>query len=315
MLRSLILLIYCSGWAAAVSGDIVDHCNYLSPITSCGDICIFTGSTCICGGENLRTNNGPNYCCVDNSPGQCNFESNGEGNCQNGKVLNKTESCNNHCFNDYKASEVIGRDSYFRCDNTSCVPAWKMCRGYSMCEDRSDIRACDENLTCLPYRGYTDRNQTEAGISNNHFYCNYGDFINDGQYNTITRLDETDLDIGKQKVNIDFSSLVTPCPVDGVTQGSWCGDDCYLNYGWCRGDDSRRSCDVPGEQFTTNNRALCGNTTVWINQSCDLFYKSGLKAALGLRCAGEAQHCYWSWYLSDNFYYEVSGQLIIQMAH
>ena len=311
MLQSLILLLYCTGWAAAGSGDIVDNCNYTaSPSqTRCGDICMGTNRNCICGGERLFTKTGPSHCCVDDSPEQCYIDGDGNANCPKGRVLNKTETCNNLCFNDYKASEVIGFDSQFRCDNTSCVPVWKMCRGYSMCEDRSDIRACDDTLTCVWRRGYKDKRQMEADLSNNHFYCNYGESRNEGQYDTITRLDEISLDIGKQKVSIDFSSLVTPCD-DGVTRGSWCGDVCWPNYNWCR-EDRSLSCDVSGVQFTTNNRALCSNPTVWINQTCDNFYDSGRKAALGLQCAGEAQHCYYPWYLASNYYYEVREQLNI----
>ena len=73
-----------------------------------------------------------------------------------------------------------------------------------MCEDRSDIRACDETLTCAAWREddtdiiLTDKSQMEAGLSSNHFYCDYGELRNDGQYNTITREDETDLEISKQ---------------------------------------------------------------------------------------------------------------------
>ena len=180
-----------------------------------------------------------------------------------------------------------------------------------MCEDRSDIRACDETLTCVWGRGDTDiRRQMDAGLSNNHFYCNYGDLRNNGQYNTITRDDETDLDISRQKVKIDCSSVLTPCKYKDVQQGLMCGEHCRSNFYWCRGDRSL-SCNVTGGQFNTNNRALCSNTTVWINQTCDVFYDNGLKAALGLRCAGGAQHCFYPWYLSGNFFYEVSEQLNI----
>ena len=225
MLRSLILLIYCLGWTvASVSGDIVDNCNYTTwpSQTRCGDTCIDYNAICICGGETLNTIDGPNHCCVDDSPGQCNKNRNVWGNCPQGRVLIKTQTCNNQCYNDYKASEKIGGDSQFRCGNTSCVPVFKMCRGYSMCEDRSDIRACDETLTCVWGRGvgdryYTDKSHMKAGPSSNkHFYCNYGELRNDGQYNTITREDETDLDISKNKVRIDFSSVVTPCKYKGV---------------------------------------------------------------------------------------------------
>ena len=146
----------------------------------------------------------------------------------------------------------------------------------------------------------------EADLSNNHFYCNYVESRNDGQYNTITRMDETILGIGRQKVSIDFSSLVTPCPIDGVTRGSWCGERCWGNNIWCR-EDYSFSCDVTGEQFTTNNRALCGNPTVWTNKTCELFYPGSpkRKASLGRRCAGEVQQCCYPWYISSNYNYEV----------
>ena len=55
MLWRLILLIYCTGWAAAaaVTGDIVDDCDYYaSPSENrCGDVCIDFNRNCICGGE------------------------------------------------------------------------------------------------------------------------------------------------------------------------------------------------------------------------------------------------------------------------
>ena len=318
MLRSHILLIYCI-WAAeaSVSGDIVDFCDYSSLKTRCGDTCINYDQVCDCGGELLNTDTGPNHCCMDDSD-DLSFNSSVNTNltiwfqkqceyfddigaiaaiCPQGRVLNNTETCNNLCFNDYYASSWFGYDSQFRCGNT-CVPVYKMCQGYSMCEDRSDVRACDETLTCVWGRGYTDRRQMDADLSNNHFYCGYGDLKNDGEYNTITRVDETDLDIRKQKVRIDFSSL-DPCLYNGTDPGLKCGEECYLNYDWCL-EDYSQSCDVTGGQFTTNNRALCGNTTFWINQTCDKFY------SLGLRCSGGAQHCYYPWYLSSISGYEVS---------
>ena len=188
-----------------------------------------------------------------------------------------------------------------------------------MCEDRSDIRACNETLTCAAWRGigddtdriFTGKSQMEAGLSNKHFYCNYGELRNDGQYNTITREDETDLEISKQKVRIDFSSVVTPCKWRGYQPGFWCGETCRLNYEWCR-DYSNWSCNVTGAQFTPNNRALCSNPTVWINQTCDVFYPEGDKARLGRRCSGEVQQCIFPWYLSNNENYEVSDQLNIK---
>ena len=145
----------------------------------------------------------------------------------------------------------------------------------------------------------------ESDISDQHFYCNYEILRNNGEYDTITRVDETNLDIRRQKVRIDYTNL-TQC-LDDEHPGLTCGERCWRNYAWCR-EDYSTLCDVPGGQFSTNNRALCGNTPFWLNQTCDRFYDDGDKAALGLRCSGGTQHCINPWYLSGNYFYEVSEQ-------
>ena len=152
-----------------------------------------------------------------------------------------------------------------------------------------------------------------SSLSDKHFYYNYEQVRNNGEYDTITRVDETDLDIRNQKVSINFTSL-TECNSTSLRgPGLMCGDLCWRNAVWCRGDRSI-SCDVPGGKFTTDNKALCGNTTLWQNTTCDNFYPDGDKAALGLRCSGGVQHCAYPWYLSGNYYYEVSEQLNIYIC-
>ena len=113
------------------------------------------------------------------------------------------------------------------------------------------------------------------------------------------------LEWSSREVMIDFNSTLSPCLKDVEKPGIWCGEVCFPNKDWCRGDYSD-SCNISGVQFTTNNRALCGNATVWINKTCDRFNEGGDKTSLGLRCAGEAQQCYFPWYLSGIFAYEVS---------
>ena len=134
-----------------------------------------------------------------------------------------------------------------------------------------------------------------------------GDIVDNCNYTDLT---PQNLDITRNKVRIDFSSVVTPCKSKVVRPGLLCGHRCRPNYYWCL-DDYSISCDVPEGQFTTNNRALCSNSTVWINQTCEQFYSSGRKASLGRRCTGEVQQCITPWYLSANYYYEVSEQLNI----
>ena len=315
MLRILILLIYCAGREAA-SGDFVDDCDYNVYQTRCGDLCMDYNHACICGGERLNTFSGLQHCCVDPSPDnitQCYIDSIGEGFCPQGSVLNKTEPCHGYCFNEYYASEQIGYDSQFRCGD-KCVTVWKMCRGYSGCEDSSDVAACNENLTCAHGRGGTVRH-LESDLSDEHFYCSYSETKNDGQYDTITREDEDDLDIRRQKVKIDYRSL-TECNYDGVHPGLNCGSavgGCVRNYNWCRRDISIPCYSSEGT-FATNNQGLSSNTTFWQNKTCDKFYYDGDKATLGERCSGGAQHCIYPWYLSSNYYYEVRLALLLDQV-
>ena len=308
MFRILILHVI-RRWAAA-SRDTVDNYDYFSIETWCGDQSIAYNKPCYCGEEQERLliYNGPKYCCVDPSPDNithCSVDEHGHGICPQGRVLDKTKPCDGHCFNDYYTSELIGHDSQYHCGD-KCVPVWQMCRGYSGCQDSSDVAVCNENLTCVADRGDTEVRQLESDLSDEHFYCSYGDNQNDGQYDTITRQDEDDLDIRRQKVKIDYSSL-TECH-SGVTPGLKCSGGlggCWANFNWCRRDISI-SCDGSEGTFATNNQGLCSNTIFWQNKTCEVFYDYGDKAALGERCSGGAQHCIYPWYLSSNYYYEVA---------
>ena len=150
--------------------------------------------------------------------------------------------------------------------------------------------------------------QLESDLSDEHFYCSYSATNNDGKYDTITRKDEDDLDIRRQKVKIDYSSL-TECYNNGVHPGLNCSGayfSCWRTYAWCRGDRST-SCDGSRGTFATNNQGLCANTTFWQNKTCEVFYEDGDKATLGRRCSGGAQQCIYPWYLSSNYFYEVAS--------
>ena len=122
MLR-LNFLIYSAGWAAT-SGYIVDTCDYYDHHQmQCGDVCMNSGQSCICGEDRIKPHNSYQYCCVDPSPDnitQCSILSDNNGNCPQGRVLNKTEPCNGYCSNDYHASEQIGGESNFHCGD-KCV--------------------------------------------------------------------------------------------------------------------------------------------------------------------------------------------------
>ena len=72
---------------------------------------------------------------------------------------------------------------------------------------------------------------------------------------------------------------------------------------WCM-DGIGASCGK--YNFGIDNKELCANTTFWAGKTCDVFYKSGRKAAVDRRCTGAAQHCSYPWYTSSIYYFEVS---------
>ena len=301
------------------AGDILDDCNYQDGFSLCGDVCISDkyGTVCFCGEkeERLELWYKPKYCCVqqrDDNSTQCTIDDHGWGHCPQGRILNKTEICNGQCFNDYEASYSLGPDSQYKCRG-HCVPVWKMCRGYSECEDFSDVTVCNDDLTCVSRRGEQGQGEVESVLSDQHRFCIYENYHNDGDYNTITREDETNLDIRTHRVTVDYNSL-TECNSNSsgtspVNNGLECrgqtGLECLTNFIWCR-EEYRYSCGNTGHKFNSDNRGLCSNTTFWRNKTCDLFYFDEMgKASLGKRCSGGMQHCINPWYFSGNFYYEV----------
>ena len=310
MFRFIILFVFITEWAT-VSLRVHQRVGE-SYDTLCGDTWTRTQNyyiDCICGEEKLSLELGLKFCCVDPSPDnspRCYFNSRGQVLCPEGRVLNKDETCHGLCYNDYAASEEIQYGSYFRCGNGKCVSVDFMCQGYSLCEDRTDVTACNENLTCFHNNsmGNKDNRRLVTDLTKHHHYCEGDWAINDGLYDTISRVDETDLDINNPKVRIDYSGI-TECTV-GVYQGLMCGNLCVENFVWCAGV-WENSCG----KFSTTNNALCSNSTFWNNKTCELFFDDGVKSSLGTRCTGRSQNCIYPWYLSGNYFYEVRSLLYI----
>ena len=57
--------------------------------------------------------------------------------------------------------------------------------------------------------------------------------------------------------------------------------------------------------FNANDKPLCSNNTFWRTQSCDIIEVDGVTRAVGQRCIGQAQSCYYPWYTTLNHWYEV----------
>ena len=287
--------------------DIVtDNCDHECGWVKCGDVCIFAkaDNRCYCGEERLRLVRGYDYCCVDHSPDnrtQCSVDRYGDGHCPLGRVVSMSKTCNNHCFNDYETSAVVGWGSQYRCGDHQCVPTWFMCRGFPLCPDSRDVSECGEDLKCVLDSDYSySKGVLVSDLSGGHYYCDYDNSYNDGIYDTITREDETDLNILSRKVQINYTSI-TECADQYNQPGLMCGERCLPTRNWCQGGSS-----CGKYNFSTNNKQLCANTTFWSGKTCEKFYSNGYKAALGRRCTGAAQHCIYPWYTSSIYNYEVS---------
>ena len=294
--------------------NVTDNCDYECGWAQCGDVCINAkaGARCYCGEERLDIYSGLHYCCVDqdHSPDnrthlslELSCWNLREGHCPQGRVVSMLDTCNNRCFNDYETSAAVGWRSYYRCGDHQCAPAQYMCGGYPLCPDSRDISKCNVDLKCVlgPIFSH-NRSALVSDLSSSHQSCDYDIYHNDGQYDTITREDETDLNISSRKVQINYTSI-TECNTATIANlpGLMCGEQCLQHSTWCL-EDNGNSCG----KYGTNNKQLCANTTFWAGKTCNRFYDSGRKAALGRRCAGAAQHCIYPWYTSSIFTYQVN---------
>ena len=292
---------------------VTENCDQECGWMQCGDVCInaWVNSWCYCSGVKLELYSAKLYCCVDQSSDQktqCSVNRYGWGNCPHGRVISKRDTCNNHCFNDYETSAAVGEQSRYRCGE-KCFSARFMCRGYHQCSASRDVIECDEDLKCvLNPEISVRRHALVSNLSVNHHYCYYENTHNDGKYDTITREDETDLNILSSKVKIDYTSIYECNTATKFNlPGLMCGDLCGSYRVWCL-EDHAASCGK--YNFSTNNKQLCANTTFWSEKSCDLFFNTRRKGAVGRRCTGATQHCSYPWYTSIIKVYEVSISLV-----
>ena len=272
----LSFLIFVPMWAAGRDCDasdgyirdhrdnVTDNCDYECGWMQCGDVCINArvGYWCFCGENRLRIFNGYDYCCVDRSSDNkthCSVDSYGNGHCPQGRVVNKADTCNNHCFNDYETSAVVGWESHYRCGDNQCMWVQEICGGYPQCPDSRDVSECNEDLKCrlIPDISH-NRSVLVSELSGGHQYCDYDAYRNDGAYDTITREDETDLNILSRKMQINYTSI-TECKSTPLNlPGLMCGENCLWFRSWCVKSIGGGTCGK--YNFTSENKLLCSKT-------------------------------------------------------
>ena len=294
----------------------IDDCDYASEIRY-GDMCTPYGWDCHCGNQTINIERNWKHCCLPPSSSNethCYFKGKNYTvvssvlaryavHCEEGEALPILEPCNGKCYNEYQDKDTtsLGWKSQYKCaSGNECVPVLWMCQGYALCNNKSDIEAC-QDLECL-HSG--DENTLWTDVVRGHKYCSYSRDYNDGEYNAIGREDETDLRLLSKHVSINYELLEECVGFEGNQPGIICNNACRINGLWCR-SDYISSCSNGDSEINTNNRKLCSNTSFWSNKSCNTFDKyNEVVLGYGLRCSGQNQHCYNPWYQTINSIYE-----------
>ena len=171
-----------------------------------------------------------------------------------------------------------------------CVRYLATCQGIPLCDDKSDVEACSPGLSCIDNFEPTIHTLNTVSAKD-HTYCSYSNIENNGQYDTIGRVDE-DLvwTLKKSEQVLDFNRFES-CVDKKNTTGIMCGDQCAAVNKWCVRDFSF-NCDFGDFKVSKENKRLCQNKTFWSNKSC-LLNIDGYFISQGFRCAGTNQHCYY----------------------
>ena len=286
-----------------------DDCNY-NKQELCGDVCIDIGKRCSCGDGQEFAFGEEKYCCLEEKlPGkQCYIGGTyRDGYCDSGRTLYHWQLCNDQCYNEYTGNNTsLGSYARYKCKTDySCAQVDDMCHGVAVCWDESDIKACNSHLQCISSDEEVTKYDIHSTIVVQHSECGYHYLDNNGAYDTITRRDETNLNVVTQTAsNIDYTTLQNCTDKDGL-QGLTCdsaADGCHLNPFWCT-NDLFGTCN--NSSFDLNDKSLCNNATFWRRQSCLQSNRHGITLAVGQRCNGQVQSCYYMWYTTVNYFYEV----------
>ena len=123
------------------------------------------------------------------------------------------------------------RDEYL-CDDGQCVSRWwTLCSyGYAVCDDKSDLKTCTENIECR--QSYGDYNKTTLESPTNHSECQYKLKENTGVYDNIGRGDEKDLTTLVQSSTVNYTEL-QHCTTKYDNPGFMCEEGCVVARWWC----------------------------------------------------------------------------------
>ena len=264
---------------------------------------------CQCGNKSLTYDDwhlDERLCCVP-SDEDCSLEA-GDVNCSAGQVIDKyRQSCNGKCWD----------DEHFGCERMGgkCVRYRDLCHGYSLCEDRSDIKYCTSRMECKGQGSEWDpmkrcgegKNTT---IDHGECYYSWNSEENNGRYDCLDRTDENTF-LQDTSDYINESSLITTAQFWYTHNGTTSGEKltrlpsiaCQgnrANWFWCNNQNRHTCFDI-----SLRNPTLCQNHTFWEKYKnetdCNFYFPDGTVKYKGLRCSGEWHHCYSPIYMRVEF--------------
>ena len=209
--------------------------------TQCGDLCSDLWVNCKCGQEVLKNSDKPKteYCCVPPNPQQgnltpsqqCHYDTEGDEfsnvTCPavSSSVLPTTQQCDGKCYNDYETSQFLGDYAHYTCTDDTCLPIVDMCQGYSC--SRTNVSECGRELRCID-KGNAGITKLDSEIAEDHYYCYYSGYKNDGVYH---RLDRSDEDIFNRTETTGFTGELPLCDNGrSVKCGASCNEMPLENY-------------------------------------------------------------------------------------
>ena len=166
----------------------------------CGDIFANRFETsCSCGNVsmNFLKEEFPQYCCHQSVP--CS-RTGDDIWCPGGKVLDRSEQCEDRCYLEYRNTQLDFFDSLntnYKCVKYSggkgpkCLPIPEMCQGLDIC---GEVNVCKKDLDCADCMGIgvIARTKLQSQLTQDHYFCHYSThFDNDHGYDYIDRQDET----------------------------------------------------------------------------------------------------------------------------
>ena len=304
------------------SCEYTDHCNYQVRLM-CGDVCGYINE-CNCTGDMLNDFS-LQYCCTPPEE-HCSYNDDFDSyyddatNCSVGIVSNFSERCNGHCFNSYRHSSCIWKNSHYSCPDGQCAKVESSfiedrCRGVlgGLCSNTTGD--CDDNLFC--HQGTSDECLKQDASTRHttpvkHNYCSFEKSYNNGSYEDIGRTDEKIRSIVTPVVNT-VTEMLIPCNTsEGDIYGSGnngllCDQECKVNWHWCYseeadtyGHSTDTPCKVGDTLIQSDDRDLCQDNLFWRDIDCNLDNEFLELGQYGSRCQGPIQHCVYAWYYDSN---------------